>query len=36
VSRDRPLVMKRYPNGVAASPFYQHARADKVPPGVRI
>ena len=31
---DRPLVMKRYPNGVDAKPFYQH-RADKVPAGVR-
>jgi bifunctional non-homologous end joining protein LigD len=33
---DRPLVMKRYPNGVAAPPFYQHRAPDKVPPGVRI
>ena len=32
---DRPLVMKRFPNGVAAPPFYQH-RAPEVPPGVRI
>ncbi|MGH9144104.1 MAG: hypothetical protein ACRD2I_23450, partial [Vicinamibacterales bacterium] len=31
---DRPLVMKRFPNGVAAPPFYQH-RAAEVPPGVR-
>ena len=31
---DRPLVMKRFPNGVAAPPFYQH-RAPDVPPGVR-
>jgi bifunctional non-homologous end joining protein LigD len=31
---DRPLVMKRFPNGIAASPFYQH-RAPEVPPGVR-
>ena len=31
---DRPLVMKRFPNGVAAAPFYQH-RAPEVPPGVR-
>ena len=31
---DRPLVMKRFPNGVAATPFYQH-RAPEVPPGVR-
>ena len=32
---DRPLVMKRYPNGVAAAPFYQH-RAEDVPTGVRV
>jgi bifunctional non-homologous end joining protein LigD len=31
---DRPLVMKRFPDGVAAPPFYQH-RAPEVPPGVR-
>jgi bifunctional non-homologous end joining protein LigD len=31
---DRPLVMKRFPNGIAAQPFYQH-RAPDVPPGVR-
>jgi bifunctional non-homologous end joining protein LigD len=31
---DRPLVMKRFPNGVAGQPFYQH-RAPEVPPGVR-
>jgi bifunctional non-homologous end joining protein LigD len=31
---DRPLVMKRFPNGVAAPPFYQH-RAPEVPSGVR-
>jgi len=31
---DRPLVMKRFPNGVAAPPFYQH-RAPDVPSGVR-
>jgi bifunctional non-homologous end joining protein LigD len=31
---DRPLVMKRYPNGIAAKPFYQH-RAPEVPSGVR-
>ena len=27
--------MKRFPNGVAAPPFYQH-RAEDVPPGVRV
>jgi bifunctional non-homologous end joining protein LigD len=31
---DRPLVMKRFPNGIAAPPFYQH-RAAEVPPGIR-
>jgi bifunctional non-homologous end joining protein LigD len=31
---DRPLVMKRFPNGVGAPPFYQH-RAPDVPEGVR-
>jgi bifunctional non-homologous end joining protein LigD len=31
---DRPLVMKRFPNGVSAPPFYQH-RAPEVPAGVR-
>ena len=31
---DRPLVMKRFPNGVAAQPFYQH-RAPEVPSGIR-
>ena len=32
---DRPLVMKRYPNGIAGKPFYQH-RAEDVPPGIRV
>ena len=32
---DRPLVMKRFPNGIAAPPFYQH-RAPDPPPGVRV
>ena len=32
---ERPLVMKRFPNGIAAKPFYQH-RVEDVPPGVRI
>ena len=31
---DRPLVMKRYPNGVTGKWFYQH-RIEDVPPGVR-
>jgi bifunctional non-homologous end joining protein LigD len=34
VIADRPLVMKRFPNGVTAKPFYQH-RAEDVPAGVR-
>ena len=34
--QDRPLVMKRYPNGVAAKPFYQHRAPDAVPAGVRV
>jgi bifunctional non-homologous end joining protein LigD len=33
---DRPLVMKRYPNGVAAKPFYQRRAPDAVPAGVRV
>jgi bifunctional non-homologous end joining protein LigD len=32
---DRPLVMKRMPNGVHGAPFYQQ-RAIDVPPGVRV
>jgi bifunctional non-homologous end joining protein LigD len=32
---DRPLVMKRFPNGVGGEPFYQH-RATAPPPGVRV
>ena len=33
---DRPLVLKRYPNGIAAKPFYQHRAPDKMPAGVRV
>jgi len=32
---DRPLVMKRFPNGIAAKPFYQH-RIEDVPGDVRV
>ena len=32
---DRPLVMKRFPNGIRAKPFYQH-RVSDVPAGVRV
>jgi bifunctional non-homologous end joining protein LigD len=34
---DRPLVMKRFPNGVTGKPFYQHRlREEKPPAGVRV
>lgn len=33
---DRPLVMKRLPNGISGQPFYQHRAPDQVPPGVRV
>ena len=36
VIADRPLVMKRYPDGVRSEAFYQHRAPDKAPPGVRI
>lgn len=32
---DRPLVMKRFPNGIAHKPFYQH-RVGDAPEGVRV
>ncbi len=32
---DRPLVMKRYPDGIEGAPFYQH-RIEKPPSGVRV
>jgi bifunctional non-homologous end joining protein LigD len=35
VLADRPLVMKRFPNGIDAKPFYQH-RAQDAPRGVRV
>jgi bifunctional non-homologous end joining protein LigD len=35
VVADRPLVMKRFPNGVGHEAFYQHRAPDKVPSGVR-
>ncbi len=36
VIADRPLVMKRYPNGVLGKAFYQQRAPDSVPPGVRV
>jgi bifunctional non-homologous end joining protein LigD len=33
---NRPLVMKRLPNGVDGMAFYQHRAPEPVPPGVRI
>ncbi len=35
VLTDRPLVMKRFPNGIGGQPFYQH-RAPDYPPGIRV
>lgn len=32
---DRPLVMKRFPNGIAAKPFYQQRAPDNPPADVR-
>jgi bifunctional non-homologous end joining protein LigD len=32
---DRPLVMKRFPNGVTKQAFYQQRHPEAVPPGVR-
>jgi len=33
---DRPLVMKRFPNGIAGKTFYQQRAPDDVQPGVRV
>jgi bifunctional non-homologous end joining protein LigD len=33
---DRPLVLKRYPNGIDGKAFYQQAAPDDVPEGVRV
>jgi bifunctional non-homologous end joining protein LigD len=35
VVRDRPLVMRRFPNGVDRPAFYQHRAPEPVPAGVR-
>ncbi len=36
VVADRPLVMKRLPNGIAGKTFYQHRAPDQPPAGVRV
>ncbi len=36
VVADRPLVMKRFPNGVQGQAFYQHRAPDVYPRGVRV
>ena len=33
---DRPLVMKRFPNGVTGKSFYQHRAPDPIPDGLRV
>ena len=33
---DRPLVMKRFPNGITGQSFYQQRAPDDPPPGVRV
>jgi bifunctional non-homologous end joining protein LigD len=34
--QDRPLIMRRFPNGIKAKPFYQQRAPDEVPKGVRV
>jgi bifunctional non-homologous end joining protein LigD len=34
--QDRPLVMRRFPNGIKGQAFYQQRAPGKVPPGVRV
>jgi bifunctional non-homologous end joining protein LigD len=34
--RDRPLVLKRYPNGIHAPSFFQQNAGEQVPDGVRV
>jgi bifunctional non-homologous end joining protein LigD len=36
VVEDRPLVMRRFPNGIKGKAFYQQRAPAKVPPGVRV
>lgn len=35
IMRDRPLVLKRYPDGIDGQSFYQQKAPDRVPDGVR-
>ena len=34
--QDRPLVLKRYPNGIDGESFYQQKAPEPIPPGVRV
>ncbi|HMH26403.1 MAG TPA: DNA ligase D [Gemmatimonadaceae bacterium] len=34
--QDRPLVLKRFPNGIDGESFYQHKASESIPPGVRV
>ncbi len=36
VVADRPLVMKRFPNGIDGKSFYQHRSPDEMPDGIRV
>ncbi|MEW5930044.1 MAG: DNA ligase D [Gemmatimonadota bacterium] len=34
--KDRPLVLRRFPDGIVGEAFYQQSAPDEVPPGVRV
>jgi bifunctional non-homologous end joining protein LigD len=34
--QDRPLVLKRFPNGIDGESFYQQKASESIPPGVRV
>jgi bifunctional non-homologous end joining protein LigD len=34
--KDRPLVLKRFPNGIDGESFYQQKASDTTPPGIRV
>ena len=36
IMRDRPLVLKRYPDGIEGQSFYQQKAPEHAPPGVRV